>query len=76
MLLSRGMYIFITKLSVIFVLIRLVFIIILKLLHRRTSLNWVLPLLPMNFFSSFRLELLYMTHVESFRPVLTHLCGF
>ena len=46
------------------------------MLHGRISLNAVLPLLLVNFVSGFRLELLYISLIESTRSSLSHLHGF
>ena len=67
---------FTAELITILVLIRLVFVIILKMFHGRISLNSVLLLLPMNFVSGLRLELMYVSLIESIRSSLNHLHGF
>ena len=45
-------------------------------LNGRISLNSVLLLLLVNFVSGFRLELMYISLIESIRSSLTHLHGF
>ena len=54
----------------IFVLIGTVFVIICEIFHRRISLNLVLLLLLVNFVSEFRLELMYISFIESTRSKL------
>ena len=49
----------------ILVLIGMVFVIILEMFHGRISLNLVLLLLLVNFVSGFRLELMYIYHIEN-----------
>ena len=44
--------------------------------HGRISLNLVLLLLLVNFVSGFRLELMYIYHIENIRSSLIHLHGF
>ena len=44
--------------------------------HERISLNLVLLLLQVNFVSGFRLELMYISLIESIRSSHTHLHGF
>ena len=44
--------------------------------HGRISLNLVLLLLLVNFVSGFRLELMYVYHIENIRSSLIHLHGF
>ena len=46
----------------ILLLIRMVFVIISEMFYGRILLNSVLVLLPMNFVSGFRLELMYIPH--------------
>ena len=48
----------------------------LKMFHGRISLNLVLLLLLVNFVSGFRLELMYIYHIENIRSSLIHLHGF
>ena len=44
--------------------------------HGRISLSLVLLLLLVNFVSGFRLELMYVYHIENIRSSLIHLHGF
>ena len=67
---------FIALLVTILLLIGMVFIIIWEMVLRRISLNSVLLLLPVNFVSGFRLELMYISLIESVRSSLTHLHVF
>ena len=60
----------------ILVVIETVFIIIRAKLHNKISLNPVLLPLLLNFVSEFRLELIYISLIESIRSSLTHLHGF
>ena len=67
---------FTTELITILVLISLVFVIILKMFHGRISLKSVLRLLLMNFVSGLRLELMYVSLIETIRSSLNHLHGY
>ena len=67
---------FIALLITIFVLIGTVFVIIWEMFHGRISLNLVVLLLLENFESGFRLELMYISHIEGIRSSLTHLHAF
>ena len=67
---------FIAQLMTILVLIGMVFVIIWEIFHERISLYSVLKLLLVNFVSGFRLELMYISLIESIRSSLTHLHGF
>ena len=58
------------------VLIGTVFVIVWEMFHGRLSLNLVLLLMLVNFMSGFRLELVYISLIESIRSSLTHLRGF
>ena len=58
------------------VLIGMVFVIVWEMFHGRLSLNLVLLLMLVNFMSGFRLELVYISLIESIRSSLTHLRGF
>ena len=60
----------------ILVVIGMVFRIIRAMLHNRISLNTVLLPLLVNFVNEFRLELMYISLIESIRSCLTHLHGF
>ena len=51
-------------------------VIIWEMFHGRIFLNLVLLLLLVNFVSGFRLELMYIYHIENIRPSLIHLHGF
>ena len=72
----NGMPRYIALLMTILRLIGAVFVIIWEMFHRRISLNSVLLLLLANFLSEFRLELMYISLIESIRSSLTHLHGF
>ena len=48
----------------------------LRMFHGRISLNLVLLLLLVNFVSGFRLELMYIYHIENITSSLIHLHGF
>ena len=72
----NGVPCFIAMLMTILVLIGMVFIIIWKMFHERISLNSVLLLQLVSFASGFRLELMYISLIESIRSSLTHLHGF
>ena len=63
---------FIALLMTILVLIGMVFMIVWEMM----SLNSELLLLLVNFVSMFRLEMLYISLIESIRSSLTHLHGF
>ena len=67
---------FITYLMAIFVLLGMGFVIIWEMFPGRISLNSVLLLLLQNFVSGFRLESMYISHVENLRSSLIHLFGF
>ena len=67
---------FIALLMTILVLIGTVFVIILEMLYGRTSLNSVLLLLLVIFVSGFRLELMYISLIESIRSSPTHVHDF
>ena len=67
---------FIAYRMAILMLIRMVFVIIWEMFHGRISLNSVLLLLLQNFVSGFRLESMYISHVENLRSSLIHLFGF
>ena len=67
---------FIALLMAILVLIGMIFVIILEMFHGRISLNLVLLLLLVNFVSGFRLELMYISLIESIRSSFTHFHGF
>ena len=54
---------FIALLVTILVLIGMVFVIISEMFYGRISLNLVLLLLLVNFVSTFRLELMYISHI-------------
>ena len=61
---------------IILLLIGTVFLIILEMFDGKISLNSVLLLLPVNFVSVFRLELMDITLIESIRSSLPCLDGF
>ena len=67
---------FIAWLMTICVLIETVFVIIWEMFHRTISLNSMLLLLLVNFASVFRLELMYISLIESIGSSLTYLHGF
>ena len=67
---------FIALLMTILMLIGMVFNIIWETFHGSISLNSVLLLLLVNFVSGFRLELMYISHIESIWWSLTHLLVF
>ena len=67
---------FTAELKIILVLIVTVFVITLEMFYGRISLNSVPLLLPVNFVRRFRLELMYISLIESTRSSLTHLHGF
>ena len=71
-----GIFHFITQFMTILMLIRMVFTIISEMFHWRISLSLVLLLLPGNFVSGFRLELMYMSLIENVRSSLTPAHGF
>ena len=48
----------------------------LRMFYGRISLNLMLLLLLVNFVSGFRLELMYIYHIENIRSSLIHLHGF
>ena len=73
---QNGMPGFIAKLMTILVLIKMVFVIFWDMRHGMMSLNSVLLLLLVNFVNGFRLELMYISFIESIRSSLTHLHGF
>ena len=60
----------------ILVLIRMVLVIICEMFLGRISLNLVPLLLLVNLVSDLRLELMYISLIESIRSSLTHLHGF
>ena len=62
--------------TTILVLIVMVFVIILEMFHGRISWHSVFLLLIVNFVSSFRLELMYISLIRSIRSRLTHLPDF
>ena len=62
--------------ATILVLIVMVFVIIWEMFHGRISWNSVFLLLLVNFVSSFRLELMYISIIRSIRSRLTHLLAF
>ena len=72
----NGISCFIALLMAILVLIGMVFVIIWETFHGRMSLTSVLLLLVVNFFSVFRLELMYISLIVCIRSSLTHLHGF
>ena len=72
----NGISCFIALLMSILVLIGMVFVIIWETFHGRMSLTSVLLLLVVNFFSVFRLELMYISLIVCIRSSLTHLHGF
>ena len=72
----NGMPHFIALLMNILVLIKTVLVIILEIFHGMMSLNSVLLLQLVNFVSGFRLELMYISLIESVRSSLTHLHVF
>ena len=72
----NGMPCFIVLLMTILVLIEKVFMTIWEMFYERISLKSVLLLLLVNFVSEFRLELMYISLIESIRSSLTHLHGF
>ena len=57
-------------------LVEMAFVFIWQMFHGRISLNLMLLLLLVNFVSGFRLELMYISLIESIRSSLTHLHGF
>ena len=67
---------FIAYLMTILMLIGMVFVIIWEMFHGSISLNLVLLLLLVNFVSGFRLELMYIYHIENIRSNLIHLHDF
>ena len=68
---------FIAFLMTILMLIRMVFVIIWEMFHVRISLNSVLLLLLLvNFVIGFRLELMYISLIESIRSSVTYLHCF
>ena len=62
--------------ATILVLIVMVFVIIWEMFHGRISWHSVFLLLIVNFVSSFRLELMYISLIRSIRSRLTHLPDF
>ena len=72
----NGMSRFIALLMNILVLTGTIFMIIWEMFLGMISLNSVLLLLLVNFVSGFRLELIYVSLIESNRSSLTHLHGF
>ena len=62
--------------TTILVLIVMVFVIIWEMFHGRISWHSVFLLLIVNFVSSFRLELMYISLIRSIRSRLTHLPDF
>ena len=62
--------------AIALLMIGTVYVIIWEMFHGRISLNLVLLLLLVNFVSGFRLELMYISLIESIRSSLTHFHGF
>ena len=59
-----------------FIELLITILVVFVMLHGRISLSVVLLLLLVNFVSGFRLELMYISLVESTRSSLIHLHGF
>ena len=72
----NGIPIFTALLISFLMLIATVFMIIWEMFYESISLNSVLLLLLANFVSGFRLELMYISLIESIRSSLIHLHGF
>ena len=72
----NGMPYFMALLITILVLIGMVFLIFWQMFHGRISLNSLLLLLLVNFMSGFRLELMFISLIESIRSSLIHLHCF
>ena len=73
---SQQMPHFIALVMAILMLIGIVFVMIWQMFHGRIYLNLALLLLLVNFVSGFRLELTYISLIESIRLSLIHLYSF